>query len=292
MPELPEVETVMRGLAPVMSGARFIKVEARRPDLRIALPIQFATRLKGACVQRLHRRAKYILVELDSGDTLALHLGMSGSMRIQAGKLSPTGRFYFARGAKGAHDHVVFDMSNGARIFYNDPRRFGSMRLLKTTTIASDPAFAGLGEEPLDERFDAARLAALLAGRATSLKTALLDQRLIAGLGNIYVCEALHRAALSPLRIAGSMSLVRGQPARKAAELVDAIKSVLRAAIAAGGSSLRDHRQIDGALGAFQHDFAVYDRKGRPCPRPACVGVFERIVQYGRSTFYCPVCQR
>jgi formamidopyrimidine-DNA glycosylase len=292
MPELPEVETVMRGLAPAMTGARIKSVDLRRPDLRAPLPERFAERLTGASILRLSRRAKYILADLDSAETLVLHLGMSGSFRIEAeqGTTTSSNRHHPVS-KNAAHDHVVFHLST-AQVIYNDPRRFGSMRLIATSALADDSLFARLGLEPLDDAFDARALAKLLAGRATSLKGALLDQTLIAGLGNIYVCEALHRAALSPLRAAGSIVTRNGQPTAGAIRLVDAIKTVLGDAVAAGGSTLRDHRQADGALGYFQHHFLVYDREGEPCPRPRCPGVIKRFVQNGRSTFYCATCQR
>ena len=284
MPELPEVETVRRGLAPTLVGARLTRVEIRRADLRFAFPGHFVERLSGRRVDALKRRAKYLLAELDSGETLIMHLGMSGSFRLE-GEDAP-GALHFKRSKAPAHDHVVFACDNGARIIYNDPRRFGYMTLAATSALAEHPLFHGLGIEPLGEDFDVGHLAALLAGARTSLKSALLDQRRIAGLGNIYVCEALHRARLSPLREAGSLSTA------KVRALATAVREVLEAAIAAGGSTLRDHRQTDGALGYFQHSFEVYDRQGAPCGNARCKGTIARIVQNGRSTFYCPDCQR
>jgi formamidopyrimidine-DNA glycosylase len=284
MPELPEVETVRRGLAPTLVGARLTRVEMRRADLRFAFPEHFVERLSGRRVDALKRRAKYLLAELDSGETLIMHLGMSGSFRIE-GK-DDLSAFHFERSKAPAHDHVVFICDNGARIVYNDPRRFGYMTLAATSALAEHPLFRALGIEPLGEDFDAKTLAELLAGVRAPLKNALLDQRRIAGLGNIYVCEALHRARLSPLREAGSLS-----PAKIRA-LASAVREVLEAAIEAGGSTLRDHRQADGALGYFQHSFEVYDREGAACGNARCKGTIARIVQNGRSTFYCPTCQR
>jgi len=293
MPELPEVETVRRGLQPVMEGARFIKVEARRGDLRWPLPKDFVARLEGQTVDGLGRRAKYLLADLSSGDVLVMHLGMSGSFRVtkNSGEATP-GSYYHDRSKDGAHDHVVFHMSSGATISFNDPRRFGSMKLVPRTQLDQEPLLRSLGPEPLGNAFDAAMLARACQGRQTSLKSALSDQRIVAGLGNIYVCEALHRALLSPKRKASTIALRSGAPHGRAQKLVDAIKIVLADAIAAGGSSLRDHRQTSGELGMFQHNFRVYDREGQPCPTPRCNGTIRRIVQTGRSTFFCPVCQK
>jgi formamidopyrimidine-DNA glycosylase len=293
MPELPEVETVRRGLAPAMAGARFAKVEQRRPDLRFALPERFAERLTGRRVEALGRRAKYLLADLDGGDVLVMHLGMSGSFRIdmRAGSGRP-GKFHRPRSSAPVHDHVVFDMSSGARITYNDPRRFGFMLIVPRAELDAHPLFAGMGVEPLGNELDGALIARLFAGKSAPLKAALLDQRLIAGLGNIYVCEALHRAALSPRRAAGTLARRNGGPTDRAQRLAEVIPQVLNEAIEAGGSSLRDHRQTDGTLGYFQHRFRVYDREGEPCPTPGCSGTIRRIVQSGRSTFFCSVCQR
>ena len=288
MPELPEVETVRRGLAPAMEGARFAKVEARRRDLRWPLPKDFAKRLQGQTVEGLGRRAKYLLADLSSGDVLMMHLGMSGSFRV--GKDAKPGVYYHERSKSAAHDHVVFHMSNGATVTFNDPRRFGSMKLVARAKLDQEPLLRGLGPEPLGNEFDAAMLAAACAGKKTALKAALSDQRVVAGLGNIYVCEALFRAHLSPKRQASTIADRNGQPNARAGALVDAIKAVLQDAIAAGGSSLRDHRRTDGALGDFQHSFQVYDREGESCPD--CKGKIKRIVQTGRSTFYCPSCQK
>ena len=288
MPELPEVETVRRGLAPVMEGKRFAKVEVRRGDLRWPLPKGFAQKLNGKTVQGLGRRAKYLLADLSSGEVLLMHLGMSGSFRI--GKDSAPGIYYHERSKSTAHDHVVFHMSNGATVTFNDPRRFGSMKLVPRARLDEEPLLRSLGPEPLGNEFDAAMLAKACTGKKTSLKAALSDQRVVAGLGNIYVCEALFRARLSPKRIASTIADRNGKPNERAEKLVDAIKAVLRDAIEAGGSSLRDHRRADGSLGDFQHNFQVYDREGAPCP--SCKVKIKRIVQGGRSTFYCPSCQK
>src|SRR5215475_3853257 len=288
MPELPEVETVRRGLAPVMEGQRFAKVEVRRSDLRWPLPKDFAQRLHGKTVEGLGRRAKYLLADLSSGDVLLMHLGMSGSFRV--GKDSAPGNYHHQRSNSRAHDHVVFHMSNGATVTFNDPRRFGSMKLVPRAKLAHEPLLRALGPEPLGNEFDAAMLASACAGRKTSLKAALSDQRVVAGLGNIYVCEALFRARLSPMRRASTIADRQGKPNQRAEKLVEAIKAVLSDAIEAGGSSLRDHRRADGSLGDFQHNFQVYDREGQPCP--SCHGKIKRVVQGGRSTFYCSSCQR
>jgi formamidopyrimidine-DNA glycosylase len=292
MPELPEVETVRRGLAPVMEGARFRKVEARRPDLRWPLPHDFVKRLSGQTVQGLGRRAKYLLADLSSGDVLLMHLGMSGSFRVDKnGAECRPGNYHHERSAALAHDHVIFHMSSGAIVTFNDPRRFGFMKLVPRTRLAEDPLMRAIGPEPLGNEFDAAILALACARKKTSLKSALSDQRVVAGLGNIYVCEALHRARLSPKRRAATIAGRDGRPNRRAEALVDGIRAVLRDAIEAGGSSLRDHRRTDGELGLFQHDFRVYDREGAACGRRDG-GRIRRIVQGARSTFYCPVCQR
>jgi formamidopyrimidine-DNA glycosylase len=288
MPELPEVETVRRGLAPAMEGARLARVEVRDRRLRWPIVKDFEKRLAGQTVAGLGRRAKYLLADLSSGEVLLMHLGMSGSFRVGAD--AKPGVYYHERSKSTAHDHVVFHMSNGATVTFNDPRRFGSMKLIKRAKLDAEPLLRGLGPEPLGNAFDAAMLARACAGKKTSLKAALLDQRVVAGLGNIYVCEALYRARLSPKRMASTIADRKGQPNARAAALVDAIKAVLQDAIAAGGSSLRDHRRTDGALGDFQHNFQVYDRAGEPCPN--CKGTVKRIVQNGRSTFYCPSCQK
>jgi len=293
MPELPEVETVRRGLQPVMEGARIVKAEARRGDLRRPLPKDFVKRLEGRRVTGLGRRAKYLLADLSSGEVLMMHLGMSGSFRVtqQKGEETP-GEFHHPRAEDRAHDHIVFHMSSGARIAFNDPRRFGLMLLVPRTELADHPLMKAIGPEPLGNEFDAAMLAAACRGKKTSLKAALSDQKIVAGLGNIYVCEALHRARLSPKRQASTIATRAGAPTARAEVLVGAIKAVLQDAIKAGGSSLRDHRQTDGELGYFQHHFRVYDREGAHCVTPGCNGTVKRIVQSGRSTFYCPTCQK
>ncbi|WP_363350016.1 bifunctional DNA-formamidopyrimidine glycosylase/DNA-(apurinic or apyrimidinic site) lyase [Methylocystis echinoides] len=289
MPELPEVETVRRGLAPTLAGARIAKVEQRRPDLRFPFPPDFAARLSGRRVLALRRRAKYLLADLDGGETLVMHLGMSGSFRID-GEIA--GVFHHPRDKSATHDHVVFHMESGARVTYNDPRRFGFMLLIATAELDSHKLFQGLGAEPLSAELDAGFLARAFRGRAAPVKALLLDQRLIAGLGNIYVCEALHRAGVSPLLAGGRLVTAAGRPRAALARLPGAIRDVLEAALAAGGSSLRDHRQADGSLGYFQHSFRVYDREGAACPTPGCKGTVLRSVQSGRSTFHCPVCQK
>ena len=288
MPELPEVETVRRGLAPAMEGASLAKVEVRDRRLRWPIAKDFEKRLTGQTVEGLGRRAKYLLADLSSGEVLIMHLGMSGSFRV--GKDAKPGVYYHEKSKSTAHDHVVFHMSTGATVTFNDPRRFGSMKLVARAKLDQEPLLRGLGPEPLGNEFDARMLAQACAGKKTSLKAALLDQRVVAGLGNIYVCEALYRARLSPKRQASTIADRNGQPNARAGALVGAIKAVLQDAIAAGGSSLRDHRRTDGALGDFQHNFSVYDREGEPCSN--CKGKIKRIVQSGRSTFYCPSCQK
>jgi formamidopyrimidine-DNA glycosylase len=285
LPELPEVETVRRGLAPIFEGARLARVEARRENLRFPFPDGFVQNLTGRTVLSLGRRAKYLLASLDNAETLVMHLGMSGSFRIEADVVETPGDFHHARSKDPTHDHVVFHFESGARVVYNDPRRFGFMTLIDTAALDVHPLFANIGVEPLSEAFDAERLEEILAGARTPLKSALLDQRRIAGLGNIYVCESLHRARLSPLREAGSVSRVKMKALHRA------IRQVLEEAIEAGGSTLRDHRQADGALGYFQHNFAVYDREGVACEHKGCAGAITRVVQGGRSTFYCATCQ-
>jgi formamidopyrimidine-DNA glycosylase len=293
VPELPEVETVRRGLAPVMEGARIIRVEARRPDLRQPLPRDFVKRLEGQTVTGVGRRAKYLTADLGSGDVLLMHLGMSGSFRVSHdGKKATPGEFHHPRAAAPAHDHVVFHMSSGATVTFNDPRRFGLMLIVPRRELAAHPLMREVGPEPLGNAFDAELLAGACAAKKTSLKAALLDQTVVAGLGNIYVCEALHRALLSPKRSASTIATRTGAPSARAVALVDAIKAVLNDAIRAGGSSLRDHRRTDGELGYFQHHFRVYDREGEPCVTPRCGGTVKRIVQNGRSTYFCPVCQK
>ena len=286
MPELPEVETVVRGIRPFLVGRRLVRLIQRRPDLRTALPPRFPERVEGRRVVAVDRRAKYILVRLDGGmpsaredaaeDILVIHLGMSG--RLVLGGVQ--------NGAPGPHDHVEFATEDGTVVRFSDPRRFGLMDLVPAASLAADPRFAGLGPEPLSPEFTPDVLARVLDGRATSIKAALLDQRIVAGLGNIYVCEALYQAGISPQRKAGT---VRGDRVQR---LVASIKDVLSRAIAAGGSSARDYVQASGEAGWFQHAWAVYDREGRPCPGCDCGAGVKRIVQGGRSTFYCPKRQR
>ncbi|WP_374575458.1 bifunctional DNA-formamidopyrimidine glycosylase/DNA-(apurinic or apyrimidinic site) lyase [Phenylobacterium sp.] len=287
MPELPEVETVRRGLEPVLAGRRLARVEARRPDLRFPLPEGFVQRLTGARILKLDRRAKYLVAPLDRGQTLVMHLGMSGRFEIARpeGAERP-GEFVYAADPDPKHAHVVFETEDGGRVTYYDPRRFGYMGLIDTEALADHPWFAGLGPEPLSDGFDAGHLARAFAGRVQGAKTLLLDQRIVAGLGNIYVCEALNRARISPFKPAGEIGKA------KLASLVQAIKDVLAEAIAQGGSTLRDYAAADGALGYFQHRFRAYGREGQPCANTGCRGVIARKVQGGRSTFYCPVCQK
>ena len=283
MPELPEVETVRRGLAPVMEGRVIAHAEVRRDGLRWPFPTGMAERLTGARVDRLRRRSKYILGDLSTGETLLVHLGMSGRVLISG---APTASFHHEHPAPEKHDHVVLEMEGGARITFNDPRRFGALDLFATGDDAAHPLLAKLGPEPLGNAFHEDYLVGALRGRTAPVKAALLDQRIVAGLGNIYVCEALHRAGINPKARAGRLSAAR------VAALVPVIRAVLDEALAAGGSSLKDYRQATGELGYFQHAFRVYDREGAPCATPGCDGTVRRIVQSGRSTFYCPRCQR
>ena len=281
MPELPEVETVRRGLAPVMEGFTISAASVNRPDLRWPFPPQMAERLTGQTVTALRRRSKYILADLSSGETLIIHLGMSGRMLISGQML---GQFYENHPAPAKHDHVVLDMDNGTRVTFNDARRFGAMDLTATPDTEKHWLIKDIGPEPLGNAFSESTLKARLKGRATPIKTALLDQKNVAGLGNIYVCEVLHRAGIDPTTLSGKLSGPR------VASLVPIIRAVLTEAIDAGGSSLRDYRQADGELGYFQHTFRVYDRQGAPCT--TCATPIARIVQSGRSTFYCPLCQK
>lgn len=283
MPELPEVETVRRGLLPVLEGARIAQAEARRPDLRWPLPDRFAARLTGARVDRLGRRSKYLLADLDTGETLIWHLGMSGRVRIDGVQ---AGEFTHAAGDDPRHDHVVLTTEGGATVTFNDARRFGAMDLTPTPDLAAHPLLASLGPEPFGNDFHEDYLISRFHGRAAPAKALLLDQRTVAGLGNIYVCEALSRAGIDPRRAGGRIAAAR------VASLVPTIRAVLTEAIEAGGSTLRDHRQADGSLGYFQHSFRAYGREGAPCPTPGCPGTIQRIVQSGRSTFFCPTCQR
>lgn len=283
MPELPEVETVRRGLAPAMEGFVIKRAQVNRPDLRWPFPENMAERLTGKRVLQLRRRSKYILADLNSGETALIHLGMSGRMLVSG---DPLGQFVHTHPAPEKHDHVVLDMENGARITFNDPRRFGAMDLFSTDHGDVHPLLASIGPEPLGNGFDETYLVNALGHRNTPMKSALLDQKTIAGLGNIYVCEALFRSKIHPTRPARRVSKER------VSRLVQTIRDVLSDAIEAGGSSLRDFRQADGELGYFQHNFDVYGREGEPCRTPECSSSIRRIVQSGRSTFYCPTCQR
>ncbi|HET6321387.1 MAG TPA: bifunctional DNA-formamidopyrimidine glycosylase/DNA-(apurinic or apyrimidinic site) lyase [Hyphomicrobium sp.] len=288
MPELPEVEIVRRGLEPALVGRAFARVEQRRPDLRFPLPESFPARLTGRKVERLERRGKYLLAHLSDGQLLLMHLGMTGCFTVHKGGSGERGG-----GAKlGVHEHVVFHMRGGPVVSYEDPRRFGFMVLIPPGEEATHPLLRHLGVEPLGEDLDAAYLARRALGKRTDLKAFLSDQRIIAGLGNIYVCEALYRARLSPTRGAATIATAKGKPNARAEALVRAVREVLDDAIGAGGSSMRDYRHADGQIGSFQHRFCVYGREGKPCLHKGCGGTVERIVQGGRSTFYCPRCQR
>lgn len=284
MPELPEVETIMRGLKPALEGARFDKVETRRKDLRFPFPERFAERLEGRRVDALSRRAKYILADLDDGEVLIMHLGMTGRFQVDDGaRARVAGELYYDRPPDAKHDHVRFHVSNGFTVTFNDARRFGFMDLAPRAQLGEHRAFKDLGVEPLGNALDGGRLLSLFSGKTTSLKAALMDQRLIAGLGNIYVSEALHGAKLNPERLAGTLS------AADADHLASAIRAVLEAAIALGGSTLRDFAHTDGSVGGFQERFSVYDREGEPCPR--CGTTIHRVTQSNRSTFFCASCQ-
>jgi len=296
MPELPEVETVRRGLQPVLEGARIERVETRRPNLRYPFPEHFGERLAGKKITSLGRRAKYLLADVEDAPLLICHLGMSGSFRVETDEDGTTpGQFHHERSKSEAHDHVVFHVADQrgapARVVFNDPRRFGFM-LFAERNGAVHPMLSGLGVEPTGNTLDGELLGGLFEGKKTPLKAALLDQRLIAGLGNIYVSEALWRAGLSPLRAAGTLAGTGKVARERAALLATSVREVIADAIAAGGSSLRDYVHTDGSLGYFQHSFSVYDREGEPCPHTGCAGHVERIVQSGRSTFYCRQCQR
>ena len=295
MPELPEVETVRSGLEPVLTGRSFVRVEQRRPDLRFPLPDRFAERLTGRRVLRLDRRAKYILVHLDHDEVLAMHLGMTGRLIVSNGgpeRDLTLGQYVYEHGKDSRHDHLVFTMSGGAVVTYNDARRFGYMTLIRESELEQDAFFRGLGVEPLSDDLNAAYLARRAHGKKVDLKAFLMDQRIIAGLGNIYVCEALFRAGLDPWKIASRLATKTGKPAPAAERLVPEIKAVLADAIRAGGSTLRDYKQANGDIGSFQKEFAVYGREGEPCARPGCRGTVRRKTQGGRSTFFCPACQR
>jgi formamidopyrimidine-DNA glycosylase len=287
MPELPEVETVRQGLLPAMEGRIITRAQVNRPDLRWPFPPRMAERLTGARVLTLRRRSKYILADLATDETLLIHLGMSGRMLISSpGTRETLGEWHHHHPAPEKHDHVVLDMEDGTRITFNDARRFGAMDLMPTRSAETHPLLALLGPEPLGNAFDEPYLVARLKDRNTPIKSALLDQHIVAGLGNIYVCETLYRARIHPARKAGRISAAR------TAALVPIIRDVLSEAITAGGSSLRDYRQADGELGYFQHSFQVYGREGEPCQSQGCTSTIHRIVQSGRSSFFCPSCQR
>lgn len=297
MPELPEVETVKRGLAPAMEGGRITRVEVNRPNLRFPFQKNFAARLEGQSVISVGRRAKYLTVLLDNDEILVMHLGMSGSFHVQqvVDEKKIPDNLHHERNRLVAHDHVIFHLEGPAgiyKIIYNDPRRFGFMEIIAAAQISTHKYFAGLGVEPTGNSLDGECIVQMFAGRKSPLKSALLDQKLIAGLGNIYVCEALWQAALSPLRIAGTIGSARAPSRQKAAALAEAVRDVIARAIEAGGSSLNDHRQTDGTLGYFQHGFNVYDRENKDCRKPDCNGTIKRIVQSGRSTYFCPACQK
>jgi len=287
VPELPEVETVRRGLQPAMEGSRILRAEVRRDGLRWPFPPGLAQRLEGARVERLRRRSKYILADLSTGETMLLHLGMSGRITL-SGLEAPhvPGQFHHQHPVPEKHDHVIFHMENGARVAFNDARRFGALDLVATDIADTHPLLAALGPEPLGNEFSGAYLVTRLKGRKGPVKALLLDQRIVAGLGNIYVCEALFRAGIHPARAGGRISAARLDA------LATIIREVLLDAIAAGGSSLRDYRQADGELGYFQHSFRVYDRAGQPCPTPGCTSQIRRIVQGGRSSYFCSACQK
>ncbi|HAT86724.1 MAG TPA: DNA-formamidopyrimidine glycosylase [Rhizobiales bacterium] len=295
MPELPEVETVRSGLAPFMEGETIEKAEVRRPNLRFDFPHLMAERLKGREITSLGRRSKYLLADLDDGQVLVIHLGMSGSFRvIEKGEahLIADEAFHIERGKRPKHDHVVLHMSNGAVILYNDPRRFGFFDLIARSELADHAYFAKMGVEPVGNALSADHLAPLFASRKAPLKAVLLDQHVIAGLGNIYVCEALHRSGLDPRKPARELVTKSGKPSKKLELLTDEIRATIAEAIKAGGSTLKDHTKADGTLGYFQHSFKTYDREGEPCNKEGCKGSIERIVQSGRSTFFCSSCQK
>ena len=288
MPELPEVEIVRRGLEPALDGRVFARVDQHRPDLRFPLPENFAARLRGRKVERLERRGKYLLAHLSGGHVLLMHLGMTGCFTVHVENGSVNANAV----SRASHDHIVFHMQGGDTVTYNDPRRFGFMLLVDEKHLDEHPLLHHLGIEPLSKALTAEYLAQHAHGKKVSLKPFLADQRIIAGLGNIYACEALYRARLSPKRGAATIASKTGKPNERAQALVPAIREVLDDAIKAGGSSMRDYRQANGELGSFQHAFCVYGREGKPCLRKGCGGTVRRIVQAGRSTFYCPRCQR
>ncbi|WP_169566649.1 bifunctional DNA-formamidopyrimidine glycosylase/DNA-(apurinic or apyrimidinic site) lyase [Sneathiella limimaris] len=276
MPELPEVETVVRGLEQALLNDKFTKITLNRPDLRFPFAPNFASALTGKSIESISRRAKYLLLTLKDGTVLIGHLGMSGSFRIENAQVT----------AVDKHDHIIFETEKGVRVRYHDPRRFGFMLLTTLADMENHPQLKNIGPEPLGNEFSGPILSAALKGRKGPIKTALLDQKVVAGVGNIYACEALYRARISPKRIAGTIT------GKRAERLAEAIKQVLREAILSGGSTLRNYSRTDGELGYFQHQFLVYDQEGSPCPSPGCEKPIQRIVQSGRSTFYCSSCQR
>ena len=283
MPELPEVETVRRGLVTVVQGQTIEHVQVNRPDLRWPFPKDMVKRLSRQKIMMLRRRSKYLLADLSGGETLLIHLGMSGRILISG---DPLGIFVTDQPSKQKHDHVILGFSNGARLTYNDPRRFGAMDMFETLKESQNKYLMHIGPEPLSNKFDEAYFAEIAKSRKSPIKNVLLDQRIVAGLGNIYVCESLYRTRISPKIKACNISK------KRLSKLVPQIRSVLEEAIIAGGSSLRDFRRADGELGYFQHSLAVYGREGKPCPTLDCTGKIARVVQSGRSTFYCPKCQK
>lgn len=293
MPELPEVETIRRGLEPVLAGARIRRLHMRRPDLRFPLPEHFAERVEGQRIERLTRRAKYLVAELSGGEALVMHLGMTGRFSVVTPQRQQVlGAYVYETDGDPVHDHVAFDLSSGVSVVYNDPRRFGFMVMMDAAHREAHALFRRMGVEPLGPDLTAEYLASRAHGRKSNLKAFLMDQRNVAGLGNIYVSEALYRAGISPDRAARFLSDRRGLPTDRARALVPAIQSVLEQAIAAGGSTLKDYRHADGERGAFQESFAVYDREGAPCPRSGCGGTIRRTVHSGRATYACTRCQR
>ncbi|MCZ4347800.1 bifunctional DNA-formamidopyrimidine glycosylase/DNA-(apurinic or apyrimidinic site) lyase [Devosia neptuniae] len=293
MPELPEVETVRRGLQPWLEGARIDHVTLNRPNLRFPFPRNLAQGLEGSAIVSVGRRAKYLLITLSNGKTILSHLGMTGSWRFAEHGIDKPPRYY-ETATPPRHDHLVLDLDHPehgkSHLIYADPRRFGFVDLYDD--IATSPYLAGLGPEPLGNDFNAAAMAEKFAGKKTPIKAALLDQRVVAGLGNIYVAEALHRAHILPTVLAGTLVTTRGKPKPALEDLAGAVRTVLLEAIASGGSTLRDFRNAEGGNGYFQHNFAVYDREGDACATPGCAGIVQRIVQSGRSTFFCPMCQK
>ncbi|MGQ0455650.1 MAG: bifunctional DNA-formamidopyrimidine glycosylase/DNA-(apurinic or apyrimidinic site) lyase [Hyphomicrobium sp.] len=292
MPELPEVETVRRGLAPAVLGRRVIRIETRRPDLRFPLPERFAARVVGAKVDSLERRAKYLLLGLSNGACIVMHLGMTGRFSIDRdGSAETPGAYVYETGGDPRHDHVVFGFDDGTRVVYNDPRRFGFMLMMAEADRGRHALFRDLGAEPLSADWTAAYAARRAAGKKVNLKAFLMDQRIVAGLGNIYASEALHGARLSPNRSASSLCDCKGRPTERAERLAQSVRAIIQAAIDAGGSTLRDYRHANGGSGSFQDRFAVYNRAGAACTREGCCGVVKKVVHAGRATYYCSRCQ-